>query len=62
MKTIEQIKALAKEEWDATGGRSENNEYYFISGYSLGYLKAQLDSVKNRISEHNYIEFENVES
>ena len=60
MKTIEQIKALAKEELDATGGSSENNEYYFITGYSLGYLKAQLENVKSRIGS-DYIEFENFE-
>jgi len=61
MKTIEQIKALAKEEWDASGGSSDNNQYYFITGYSLGYLKAQLESVKKRTTNKEYIEFENVE-
>jgi hypothetical protein len=60
MKTIEQIKALAKEEWDAIGG-TEKNEYYFTSGYSLGYLAAQLESVTKGISDKEYIEYENAE-
>jgi hypothetical protein len=54
--TPEEIRKLAESAWEGCDGCDENDKYFWISGYIIGYLNARVDNIEEKIeSQRNKI-------
>ena len=54
--TIEEIKELARERWEGCDGCDENDKYFFMNGFIVGYLNAQVNNI-DEVSPINTCEY-----
>ena len=47
--TTEQIKQLAETQWEGCHGCDENDKYFWMNGFMIGYINAQVDNIDKRI-------------
>jgi hypothetical protein len=50
--TVEEIKKLAENAWKGCDGCDENDKHFWINGYVIGYLNAEVKNIENRIDKH----------
>ena len=50
--TVEEIKKLAENAWEGCYGCDENDKHFWINGYVIGYLNAEVKNIENRIDKH----------
>ena len=48
---IEQIKELAETQWEGCHGCDENDKYFWMSGFVMGYLNARVDTIDDRVKK-----------
>ena len=54
--TTKEIRKLAESAWEGCDGCDENDKYFWISGYIIGYLNARVDNIEEKIeSQRNKI-------
>jgi chaperonin cofactor prefoldin len=51
--TPEEIRKLAESAWEGCDGCDENDKYFWISGYIIGYLNARVDNLNNSMDNLN---------
>ena len=47
--TLKEIEELAKSQWEGCQGCDENDKYFWMNGFAIGYLNAQVDNIDKRI-------------
>jgi hypothetical protein len=50
--TVEEIKKLAENSWEGCDGCDDNDKTFWINGYVMGYLNAEVKNIENRIDKH----------
>jgi hypothetical protein len=50
--TVEQIKQLAENAWEGCQGCSEHDKYFWINGFTIGYLNARVDNIDDKIESN----------
>jgi hypothetical protein len=50
--TVEEIKKLAEKDWEGCDGCDENDKYFWINGYVMGYLNADVKNIEDKIEKH----------
>jgi len=50
--TVEEIKKLAENSWEGCDGCDENDKHFWINGYVMGYLNAEVKNIENKIEKH----------
>jgi hypothetical protein len=50
--TVEEIRKLAENSWEGCDGCDENDRHFWINGYVMGYLNAEVKNIENRIDKH----------
>jgi hypothetical protein len=50
--TVEEIKKLAENSWEGCDGCDENDRHFWINGYVMGYLNAEVKNIENKIEKH----------
>jgi hypothetical protein len=54
--TRKQLEKLAESAWEGCHGCDENDKYFWMNGFMIGYLNAQVDNIDNKIeSQKNKI-------
>jgi hypothetical protein len=54
--TPEEIRKLAESAWEGCHGCDENDKYFWINGFIIGYLNARVDNIEEKIeSQRNKI-------
>ena len=54
--TPEEIRKLAESAWEGCDGCDENDKYFWINGFIIGYLNARVDNIEEKIeSQRNKI-------
>lgn len=51
---IEQIKALAEKNWQRCYGCDDDDKNFWINGFIIGYLNAQMDNIDDQIKLRQY--------
>jgi hypothetical protein len=46
---VEEIKQLAENAWEGCQGCDENDKYFWINGFTIGYLNARVDNIEKQI-------------
>jgi hypothetical protein len=46
---VEEIKQLAENAWEGCHHCDENDKYFWIKGYVMGYLHARVDNLEKQI-------------
>ena len=46
---VEEIKQLAESAWEGCQGCDENDKYFWINGFTIGYLNARVDNIEKQI-------------
>jgi hypothetical protein len=46
---VEEIKQLAENAWEGCQGCDENDKYFWINGFTIGYLNARVDNLEKQI-------------
>jgi hypothetical protein len=47
--TTKEIKQLAESAWEGCHHCDENDRYFWINGFMIGYLNSRVDNIDNRI-------------
>ena len=47
--TRKEIEQLAETQWEGCNGCDENDKYFWISGFVIGYLNARVDNLEKQI-------------
>jgi hypothetical protein len=47
--TRKEIEQLAETQWEGCNGCDENDKYFWISGFVMGYLNARVDNLEKQI-------------
>jgi hypothetical protein len=47
--TTKEIEQLAETQWEGCNGCDENDKYFWISGFVIGYLNARVDNLEKQI-------------
>jgi len=47
--TVEEIKQLAENAWEGCQGCDENDKYFWINGFTIGYLRSKVDNIDEQI-------------
>ena len=47
--TTKEIEQLAETQWEGCHGCDENDKYFWISGFVIGYLNARVDNLEKQI-------------
>jgi hypothetical protein len=47
--TAKEIEQLAETQWEGCHHCDENDKYFWIKGYVIGYLHARVDSIEEKI-------------
>ena len=54
--TRQEIEQLAETQWEGCQGCDENDKYFWINGFVVGYLNARVDNIEEKIeSQRNKI-------
>jgi len=54
--TRKELEQLAESAWEGCQGCDENDKYFWMNGFMIGYLNAQVDNVDDKIiSQKNEI-------
>ena len=54
--TLKEVEELAKTQWEGCQGCDENDKYFWINGFVMGYLNARVDNLEEKIeSQRNKI-------
>jgi hypothetical protein len=54
--TTKEIKQLAENAWEGCQGCDENDKYFWMNGFMIGYLRAQVNNIDEQIkARHNNI-------
>ena len=46
---VEEIKQLAENAWEGCQGCDENDKYFWINGFTIGYLRSKVDNIDEQI-------------
>jgi hypothetical protein len=46
---VEEIKQLAENAWEGCQGCDENDKYFWINGFTIGYLHSKVDNIDEQI-------------
>ena len=49
--TVKEIKEIAEKSWEGCHGCDENDKYFWINGFVIGYLNASVDNLDSEISK-----------
>ena len=49
--TAQEIEKLAETQWEGCHHCDENDKYFWINGYVIGYLNARVDNLEKQIGE-----------
>jgi len=49
--TRKEIEQLAETQWEGCHSCDENDKYFWISGFVMGYLNARVDNLEKQIGE-----------
>ena len=49
MMTREEIEKLAESDWEGCHHCDENDKYFWINGYVIGYLNARVNNIEEKI-------------
>ena len=47
--TTDEIKELAEKRWEGCQGCDENDKYFWMNGFVMGYLEARIEDVDDKI-------------
>jgi len=47
--TVQEIEQLAETQWEGCHHCDENDKYFWIKGYVIGYLHARVDNIEEKI-------------
>ena len=47
--TRKELEKLAESAWEGCHGCDENDRYFWMNGFMIGYLNAQVDNINNKI-------------
>jgi hypothetical protein len=50
--TVEEIRKLAEKAWEGCDGCDDNDRHFWINGYVIGYLNAEVKNIENKIEKH----------
>jgi hypothetical protein len=50
--TVEEIRKLAENAWEGCDGCDDNDRHFWINGYVIGYLNAEVKNIENKIEKH----------
>jgi hypothetical protein len=50
--TVEEIKKLAEKAWEGCHGCDENDKNFWVNGFVMGYLNAEVKNIENKIEKH----------
>ena len=50
---VEEIKQLAENAWEGCQGCDENDKYFWINGFTIGYLRSKVDNIDEQIKAHH---------
>ena len=46
--TRKELEQLAESAWEGCHGCDENDKYFWMNGFMIGYLNAQVDNIDNK--------------
>ncbi len=46
--TRKELEQLAESAWEGCQGCDENDKYFWMNGFMIGYLNAQVDNIDNK--------------
>jgi hypothetical protein len=47
--TVQEIEQLAETQWEGCHHCDDNDKYFWINGYVIGYLHARVDNIEEKI-------------
>lgn len=47
--TRKEIEQLAETQWEGCQGCDENDKYFWVNGFLMGYLNARVENIDNQI-------------
>jgi hypothetical protein len=47
--TLQEIEQLAETQWEGCHHCDDNDKYFWINGYVIGYLHARVDNIEEKI-------------
>jgi hypothetical protein len=50
--TTDEIKKLAEQRWEGCHHCDENDKYFWMNGFMMGYLEARIEDVDDKIKTH----------
>jgi len=50
--TVEEIRKIAEAKWEGCHGCDENDRHFWINGFVIGYLNAEVNNIDDRIEKH----------
>lgn len=54
--TVQEVEKLAEDAWEGCQGCDENDKYFWMNGFVIGYLNARVDNIEEKIeSQRNKI-------
>jgi len=46
--TLKELEQLAKTQWEGCQGCDENDKYFWMNGFVMGYLNAKVDNIDDQ--------------
>jgi hypothetical protein len=50
--TVQEIRKLAENAWEGCHHCDENDKNFWINGYVMGYLNAEVKNIEDRVDKH----------